>query len=377
MKKVFFIIILLICIIVMNRAQELEETKGVYISYIELSRYLKDVSETKSKENIRQMILNAKELGVNTIILHVRPSMDAIYPSSVFPMSKYLSEEGDYPYDVLSYFIEEAHKKNIKLFAWVNPYRILTQGTKDDIPKDSPVYLKKETRLVVEANGVFLNPALEEANELILEGIDEILEYPVDGVLMDDYFYPGEDVDLLEYQEYIDTHAPISKQDFHIKNINKMVKEVHSHCQKKQVLFGISPEGNIENNYLKNAADVGKWLREDGYVDFIMPQLYYGFENETKPFIQTLKEWQEMNIRSVPLIPVLAFYKVGKEDIYAKNGKDEWMKQDNIIQKEIIHLKNQRDYQGFILYRYDNIWNEEEFTKTSKQEINHLKKILK
>ena len=68
---------------------------------------------------------------------------------------------------------------------------------------------------------------------------------------------------------------------------------------------------------------------------------------------------------------------MGKEDIYAKDGKDEWLLHDNIIQKEIIHLKNQNSYQGFVLYRYDNIWNENEYTNTSKQEINHLKNEIK
>ena len=374
MKKIIFIIILLCCIVIGCEKQDEKEIKGIYISYIELSEHLCDRGETDSKREIDQMVQNVKELGANTIILHVRPSMDAIYSSKIFPVSKYIVPND---YDVLSYFIEQAHESHIQLIAWVNPYRILTQGSREDIPSDSPVYSKRNTRLVVEENGVFLNPAIEESTNLILAGIDEILEYPVDGILMDDYFYPGMDVDHVEYQEYLKTHDFISLQDYHLIVINNMVRRVHEHCEQKGVLFGVSPEGNIENNYQKNGADVKKWMKEDGYIDFIMPQLYYGFLNGSKPFVETFREWQMINERNVPLIPVLAFYKVGKMDAYAKDGKDEWVLQDNVIQKEIIHLKNQSHYQGFVLYRYDNIWNEEKYTSNSLQEINHLKSVIR
>ena len=242
---------------------------------------------------------------------------------------------------------------------------------------NSPVYEKRDTDLIVETNGVFLNPAKEEATTIILKGIDELLEYPVDGILMDDYFYPGEQIDERDYKEYQKTHPEVTIQEYHLQIINDMIRKVHSRCAQKQVLFGVSPEGNIENNYQKNGADVKRWLQEEGFIDFIMPQLYYGFENETKPFINTLKEWQELNQRKIPLIPALAFYKVGQLDLYARSGQNEWIENNNMIQKEIIHLKNQENYQGFILYRYDNIWNQDNLTETSKQEIENMKKAIK
>ena len=377
MKKVGMIIILILGIIVFANLQQEEKTKGIYISYIEISNHLKDKEELESKQEINQMIHNVKEMGLNTIILQVRPSMDAIYLSDVFPTSKYIKEEGNMSYDVLSYFISKSHKEKIKVIAWINPYRILTQGTREDIPLNSLVYEKRYTDLVVEVNGVFLNPAKEESTRIILEGIDELLMYSIDGILMDDYFYPGENVDEEDYKEYQINHPNSTIQEFHIQIINDMIRKVHSRCKQKKVPFGVSPEGNIENNYMTNAADVKRWLKEDGYIDFIMPQLYYGFENETKPFINTFKEWQELNKRKIPLIPALALYKVGTVDTYARSGQNEWLENDNIIQKEIIHLKNQKDYQGFVIYRYDNIWEEDYFTKTSKKEIDNMKKVIK
>ena len=107
-----------------------EEVRGIYISYIEISNNLKDKKEEESKKKIKEMIENVNNLSLNTIILQVRPSCDAIYPSSIFPISKYLTEEETYPYDVLEYFIEESHKKKIKLYAWINPYRVSTTNEK-------------------------------------------------------------------------------------------------------------------------------------------------------------------------------------------------------------------------------------------------------
>ena len=194
---------------------------------------------------------------------------------------------------------------------------------------------------------------------------------------MDDYFYPSDEIDEIEYNNYINNNNPfMEKEEFHLQVINQMIKKVHDACKKKNILFGVSPEGNIENNYEKNYADVKTWLSSKEYVDFIMPQLYYGFKNETKPFIETANEWNSLIQEDIPLYPVLAFYKVGNIDIYAKSGKEEWIENDNIITKEIIHSRNLSHYKGFILYRYDNLFTEEKYTKNSKTEIKNLKKII-
>ena len=373
MKKIIgllFIIVIVLSFI--NQKQSKQELRGVYVSYIEISKYLKDKEEIKSKEEIVNILQNIKKLKLNTIILQVRPSMDAIYKSNVFPLSKYLSSTNSYPYDVLSYFLEEAHKENIKVIVWINPYRILTMGTKDDIPNNNPTYKYKDTNIVYEKNGVYLNPAREETNDLILQGVKELLTYPIDGILMDDYFYPDMEIDQKEYEE---KNKGETLEEFHLEIINDMVKKVHKECKKKKVLFGISPEGNIENNYQKQGADVKKWLKEKDYVDFIMPQIYYGFENEIKPFIETSNEWNQMIQNDIPLYPALAFYKTGIKDQYAKKGEDEWMNHHDIIEKQIIHIRSLNHYQGFILYRYDYLFGEN-LTDSNKKEIKNLIKLL-
>lgn len=375
MKKiiVFFLLIVLLLSYLPNKP--IEEVRGVYFSYIEISKYLKDKEESSSKKQIDEILDNLKNNSLNTIILQVRPSCDAIYQSSIFPYSKYLTDTNTYPYDVLSYFLEESHKRNIKLYAWINPYRVSTTGCISDLEKNSPVYKYIGTDILWEENGVYLNPARDETKNLIEEGVKEILNYPVDGILFDDYFYPSEDIDEIEWKERL-KKEDITKEEFHLEMVNEMIKSIHELCKKKNVLFGVSPEGNIENNYEKNYADVKRWLKEENYIDFIMPQLYYGFENEKKPFYETSNEWSNLIENKVDLYPVLAFYKVGKKDFFAASGEEEWINNSNIIQREIIHSRSLKHYKGFILYRYDYLFLEEEFTDTSKDEIKNVKKII-
>jgi len=364
---------MIISILFLPKKEETKETRGVFISYIEISEYLQDKEEKESKEQVIKMIQNCENFGLNTIILQVRPSMDAIYDSKTFPTSKYLSSTGSYSYDVLHYFLEECHKRNIKLIAWINPYRVSTTGTIKDVKENSPVYKYIGSDILYENNGVFLNPARKESTNLIKKGVEELVKYPIDGLLMDDYFYPGEEVDDLEYQKVSGT---IPKEEFRYQAINEMVEEVHKICKENNITFGISPEGNLENNYHKNYADIKTWLKEE-YVDFIMPQLYYGFENTGQPFVETSNNWQNMNQKNIPLYIALSLYKVGKEDSYAREGRTEWIENNNIIQKEIIHSRSLKNYKGFILYRYDNLFEEKLFTETSQKEIENVLEIIK
>ena len=150
MKKILFFLLVIITIIIFNskneETQETKELRGVYISYIEISKYLKDKDETTSKQNIIRMIENIKKSNLNTIVLQVRPSNDAIYYSKIYPISKYLSSDNYYPYDVLKFFIEESNKKNIKVIVWINPYRIRTTIDTSTITELSPAFKKRGSR---------------------------------------------------------------------------------------------------------------------------------------------------------------------------------------------------------------------------------------
>ena len=153
---------------------------------------------------------------------------------------------------------------------------------------------------------------------------------------------------------------------------------LYKKCKEKNVLFGISPDGNIENNYTTHYADVKTWMSKEGYIDFIMPQIYYGFYNSSRDYINTLKEWENNLLNeNIDLYVALAFYKVGQYDKYARDGKNEWLENDDIIMREILLSRNTKKYKGFSLFRYDNIFNQDTFTNNSVKEIENLKKIIK
>lgn len=378
MRKILFFLLIIILLIVLFQPQEKEnptELRGVYISYIEISNYLKDKDIRASKDNIDIIIDNIKSMNLNTIVIQVRPSQDAIYYSEIFPISKYLSSNNSYPYDVLDYIVKKSHQNNIKVYAWINPYRVNTTENIKEIKENSPAYKYINTDTLYINNGIYFNPSKKEVNDLILKGIDEVLEYNVDGVLFDDYFYPSNDIDIKDYNE---SKTNISLEEYHLNIINELVEQAHKRCKEKSIPFGIAPEGNIENNYQKNYADVKLWLREEKYVDFIAPQIYYGFNNSNKPFINTLEEWSSIRLNNnIDFYVSLALYKVGKIDEYASLGKEEWLLNNNIIMKEIIYSRSIKGYKGFILYRYDNLFNKDNYTNTSKSEIKNLKKVLK
>ena len=383
MKKILVIIVLsivLISNIKLDRTsiKKEEETRAIFVSYIELNKYIKGNDYEISKRNIRKIIKNIKRLKCNTIILQVRSASDAIYKSNIYPMSlNIVNTEYDDYFDVLDYFIKESHKSNVKVIAWINPYRIRTTCDKTTITEKNPAYKYLDSDIVHINNGIYYNPSKQETEDLIVKGVEEVLNYDVDGILFDDYFYPDNNIDKKDYEEYIKNNEFIEEKNYRLNIVNKMIKRVYKTCKNKNIKFGISPDGNIDNNYNKNYADVKSWLKSNEYIDFIMPQIYYGFYNSTRDYIKVTKEWENLiENKDIELYIALAFYKVGMEDKYAKSGFNEWIDNDNIIMREILLSRNLKNYKGFSLFRYENIFNEEIYTKTSIKEIENLKKIL-
>lgn len=384
MKKTLLILLSLFLLLSVkdkkeDKNEELTETRAIFISYIELSKYIKGKDYDTSKNNIKNIINNIEKLKCNTIILQIRFGSDAIYKSNIYPTSMHIVEnEGDEYYDVLKYFINNSHKKNIKVIAWINPYRIRTTEDTSTISKNNPAYKYLDTDIVYINNGIYYNPSKRETQDLIIEGVKEVLEYKIDGLLFDDYFYPDTKIDEKDYQEYIKNNDFIEPDKYRLNIVNEMIKKVHKECSNKNIEFGISPDGNIENNYNKNYADVKTWLKEKDYIDFIMPQIYYGFYNSTRAYIKSIHEWESLiENKEIDYYIALAFYKVGKEDKYAKTGFKEWIENDNIIMKEIILSRNLKNYKGFSLFRYDNIFDSNTYSSTSIKEIENLKKVLK
>ena len=373
MKKIIIIIILFLLVLMLNIFNEKDEikekeTRAIFISYIELHEYIND-NIKESKNNIDKMISNINELRFNTIILQVRDNCNAIYKSKLFPNT--------YNFDVLDYFIKESNRRNIRVIAWINPYRVRTTNNIESINNNEIVYKYINTDVLYIYNGIYLNPSKKEVEDLIVDGVKEVLNYKIDGVLFDDYFYPNSDIDTVDYEKYIKENTYISKDNYQLNIINKMIKRVHNLCAIRNVPFGVSPDGDIDNNYNIHKADVRLWMNKTGYIDFIMPQIYYGFYNSTKAYINVIKEWENLLKNNVDLYVALAFYKVGIEDKYAKDGRDEWILNNNIIMREVLLSRNLKHYKGFSLFRYDNLFDVDHYTSNSLDELNNLKKIIK
>lgn len=369
MKKNIFIVVMIVTtffigLIGINSKIELDnynESRGVFFSYIENKEYFYGKNEKEIRKEIIEIIKISKENNINRIYLQVRAFSDSIYESNIFPYSHILTDsskqEEEVSVDILKCFIEECRKNSIEIFAWINPYRISNGTDTSFLSENNKAYewLNTNKVKIIENKGIFYNPAEDEVIDLIIDGVEEIVkDYDIDGILLDDYFYPDNTIDLINYEAVEDV---MSIEEFRLNNTNKLISGLYKAVKKinPNVSFGISPDGNIDNNYDKHYADIKTWLTEDGYIDYIMPQIYYGFLHETKPFIQTYNEWSNLIKNDTELLVALALYKSGEEDVYAKSGRSEWLKNSDIIKKQIEISRKNANYCGFSLFRYDFI----------------------
>lgn len=393
MKKEYYLLLIIFLLFIVyllvpssiknTNKEEINEKRAVFISYIELGNYLKDKDEKNIKDSINNMLDNVKNFGFNMVILQVRSFSDAIYPSSIFPSGRsVVNKEGNkLPFDILDYFIKESHRRNLELHAWINPYRISNATDTSIISKENPAHDMLDTSdiEIIEDKGIYYNPASSKVETLILAGIEEIIKnYDVDGIHFDDYFYPASlTIDEMEYTKALEENNNLTLQNFRLNIITSLIKKTYSLIKDydEKILFGISPDGNIDNNYNSNYLDTRLFCSEEGFVDYLMPQVYYGFLNSTKPFEETVKSWNNLITADIDLIPALAFYKTGNVDSYAKEGVNEWVLYNNIIAREVLLSRELSNYSGFALFRYDSIFGSN-LTKASFLEKENLKNIL-
>ena len=337
------------------------EIRAIYISYIEYLNHFQNNSKLINQTKINKMIDKIKENNLNTILLHVSPFSDSIYESKLFPYSYTLTGiEGKNPgFDYLEYFIKTAHVNNIKVHAWINPYRISFSSDINNLSDNNPAKkLINTSSVMIDKNGIYYNPASEIVKNLIIRQIEEIInKYNIDGIHFDDYFYIQNDIDGVEYTNYKNNGGELSLKEFRLNNTNDLVKRVYKTIKEKNknIIFSIAPDGNINNNYTYHFADIKTWLSNNDYIDIIMPQIYYGFENEYAPFEKVINKWLDLCInKDIKVIPVLAKYKEGNIDNDAGSGRNEWINDPSIIERQVNLIRNKK-LQGYALFRYDFI----------------------
>ena len=277
----------------------------------------------QQRAEFERIVERATELNLNALILQVRPAADALYPSAFEPWSAYLTGTMGQPpqpvYDPLKFAVRTAHARGLELHAWFNPYRALHKTHQGPIADNHISQLMPQA--VKEYGGyLWLDPGDPQAAQHSLDVmLDVVRRYDIDGVHMDDYFYPypvkdedgqeiafPDDASFAQAQTKID--RPLDRHDWRRHNVDELIRRLHLHVKRMKpwVKVGISPfgiwrPGHPESirgfdAYAKLYADARKWLQE-GWVDYLTPQLYWTIDSEGQSYPQLLDWWSQQNTK--------------------------------------------------------------------------------
>ena len=291
---------------------EWSELRGVWVSTVANIDY--PSQQTTNPETLKYDLIsimdNCNDMGFNAVFFQVRPASDALYASSIFPWSRYLTgTQGTAPdggFDPLAFAVQEAHARGMELHAWINPYRITNSSADNDrLAAGNPAVQHPELVITDSDGKMYYNPGDSASINLIVDGAVEIVKnYDVDGLHMDDYFYPeGDFNDDVTYSFYQAQYP--DKGDWRRAMVNKLVQQMDEavHAEKPDVEFGISPRGIWANasdmpegsatagggSYHKIYADSRAWVK-NGWVDYIMPQIYWNIGYEIADY-SILADW--------------------------------------------------------------------------------------
>ena len=283
------------------------------------------LSSAQQQEEMLAYIDLAANLRLNAIILQVRPACDALYPSSLEPWSEYLSGKQGRPpepaYDPLAEWITAAHRRGIELHAWFNPFRARGVGTKSPLAGNHIARMRPD---LVRTYGdyLWLDPGESEARDYSLRVmLDVVRRYDIDGIHMDDYFYPypQNDKDFPDnapWQKYLRGGGLLPRGDWRRQNINNFVQSLYAavKAEKPYVKVGISPFGIWRPGYPPGVvgldafsriyADSRLWLQQ-GWCDYFTPQLYWKHDAREQPFDPLLQWWLGENTQARFLWPGL------------------------------------------------------------------------
>lgn len=372
-----------------------DEYKAFWFSYYDYTAYrakYKKRNATTFKKYFTQAVKKGKSLGMNCIIVHVRPFGDAMYKSKYFPWSKCISgKQGKNPgYDPLKIMTQVAHANGMKIEAWINPYRVASGSTNyKKLSTKNPArkwHNKKKTRRNVLAykGSLYYNPAKAQVRNLIVNGVKEIVEnYDVDGIHMDDYFYPtfsssnvNSAFDAKEYRASTMAKEKENIVSFRREQVNMLVKAIHSAVKSidPSVTFGISPAGNIDNLTSRYSyyVDINKWLNSSDYVDYICPQIYWGFKHPYAKFDRVTNRWMNAaKSKKVKVYIGIAVYRAGHNIGAGSAERREWRSDANILKKQVQYARK-KGCDGFAFFDYQDLKS-----KKSAKAVKNLKKVLK
>ncbi len=323
------------------------------------------LSADAQQQEIVRICETAQRLGLNALMVQIRPECDALYQSSLEPWSRFLTgTQGRSPgYDPLAVFIAEGKKRGIGIHAWINPYRAAANAGQSRASNHVTNRLAGHTRRV--GNLIVLDPSSPAVQDHVVAVVRDIARrYAVAGIHLDDYFYPypikgytGNFPDSAAYTRYREGGGKLSLGDWRRQNVNTMVRRLSQTVRSARpgALFGISPFGIYTKGQPPTVkagldqfntlyADPLTWMRE-GWIDYLAPQLYWP-EGGPQSFSALLRWWRSpaVNPRGVPIYPGIAVERLG--------GSHNWPASEIAKQLQLEKSIGPRAKGGFILWDF-------------------------
>lgn len=353
--------------------------RGVWVATIANIDFHKHKTAASFKKAYLEVVKNLAKNNFNTIIFQIRPTNDAFYKSELNPWSRYLSGkegEGIPGFDPLKFMVEEAHRHGLEFHAWLNPYRVVSKTPFRKkhyllkLPHKNFAHQNPELVLEIPLDDddyqLILNPGEPEVIKFIKDTVKEIVtNYDVNAIHFDDYFYPYKDIGDIDKESYA-RHNPekLSIGDWRRKNVNTVIKEVHEYLKSldRKVQFGVSPFGIWANketspngslskglqSYYQQYADSRRWVKE-GWIDYIVPQLYWEFKHNVAPYAALLDWWVDVARKT-------------KVNLYigqsaAKLGSSGAWKNSNELFDQLRYNSKHKTVKGTVLFSYTSVFH--------------------
>ncbi len=348
--------------------------RAVWVSYLEWQQVDFSSAETFSRE-IGTMLDNIAGVGATVVLAQVRPFGDALYPSEYFPFSHICTGvQGQDPgFDPLALLVEAAHARGLELEAWVNPYRIQAGG----VPAlcDASPAVEHPDWVKTTDTGVYLDPSNAQVRQYIADGVEELCQnYDLDGIHFDDYFYPTTSA-TFDAAEYTASGTPLSLEDWRRHNVNLLMAFCHRVTQQYGVRLGVAPLADPDQCYSGQYSDAALWLAQGGYLDYLMPQFYWGLDytqnGDTAHSLTALaRRWAELpRAEGVALYGGLGAYRIGEGD-GSTGDSGEWLSGHALADQ--LDALEELGITGAGLYRYGSLWANTDWPDLARAERDAL-----
>lgn len=332
--------------------------RAVWVSYLEWQQ-MDFSTETAFRTQTEQMLDKIAALGATVVLAQVRPFADALYPSAYFPLSHLCTgQQGQaLGFDPLEIWVTAAHARGLQLEAWVNPYRV-RQGQTPALCAQSPAVLHPDWVKTTDT-GCYFDPANPAVRQYIADALGELCQnYAVDGVHFDDYFYPTTDP-AFDADDYAAAQTPLTLAQWRTENVNALMQlcwqTVHGFGRR----FGVAPAGDPAQCAATQYSDAALWLRQPGYADYVMPQLYWGLQytkngDTSHSLARLAAQWAALpRSGEVALYAGLGAYRIGAGD--GSDTPGEW--QTGHALADQWRALQGAGILGGGLYRYDSLLN--------------------